>query len=1133
MGDGHIVDVAHLGQAQPGGLVGSHPGADNAALVPPDGIEGQGGAGCIGVDDLAVGYQPQLDQGLEAIANAAHQAVPVLQQPHDLLLDGRIPEEGGDELGGAVGLVAAGEAAGNEDHLAVPDALGHILHGPGHIIGGQVPDDGDIRLCPRGQNGPGRIVLAVGAGEDGDQDLGLGGLYRRGRIGSCLVAEGGNFFLGLQGLGGVDLLQGSGIQLIQLPDGDGLVIQGDLRLGSGDADLLAKVAVSGELGNDVAVAAIRILACKSNGIAEGHLHDRLGNTAGVHGPGGLYFTGLAKPMESLPGVLQAFIGAVGAEAVDTVPLFLEFIGNNLLSFQGSNGEGDHRGRHVLVQEGAGHGVLAADGRGIQAQLSRQRAKQRLEGLAPPFGISSQLFKEFLKGQIGLLVVRTGGNDLRHGGNDAHLGSHKGIGAEQLRITAPGHDAGGIGLLPGQHRQLGRHCLGGGCLVSAAEGHQQAARANGGIEPLHQAPLGGIAQLRGHLPQAGIGNVQRGGLGNRHLGVLHGTVGVQELPAQIGDLTALPGHDHPGFLGDHGNPVGLQVFLLGGGDKGIRILGGHNHCHPLLGLGDCQLGAVQAVIFFPNRIQVDAQAVGQLADGHGHTAGTEVVAALDEPGHLAVAEQPLDLPLLRGVALLDLGGHGGQGLHIVALRGAGGTANAVPAGATPQQDHNVPRGGALPAHIPGRSSGNHSAALQTLGYISIVVQFRHMAGGQADLVAVGGVARGSGLAELPLGQLAGEGVLQGGPGVTGTGDPHGLVHIGPAGERIPDAAADAGSRAAEGLDLRGVIVGLVFEHQQPVLVFSVDCGRDVDGAGVDFLALVQLRELALLFQELGADGGNVHQGLRPLSGLFLSVNRHPGSQVLVISLLHRLVVDGGLVQMGGEGGVPAVIGPVGIHHPDLRNGGIPVLLVPEIGLEEFQIVQVHGKAQFFQQSGKGRLVHGNKALHSGDGLGDGIINGQGLRQGQRGLPALHRVDDVLLDGRQLFLRHLAGKHIDLGGAHRGAVALGDDLDALGSGIRPLVILAGQRLHGEDQVPLRDLIGHVVHLGLGKNGVDGGIEEGLPDVLRVIAVQHPEPRQAADTQKVLNFLQEALRLLGLAFLFFYIYTINHVESSLLFQ
>ena len=241
-------------------------------------------------------------------------------------------------------------------------------------------------------------------------------------------------------------------------------------------------------------------------------------------------------------------------------------------------------------------------------------------------------------------------------------------------------------------------------------------------------------------------------------MLYGAVGVQEIPGQIGNLSSLPGHDHPSLFRDQGHPVGFQILLFRGGNEGIRVLGSNNHRHTLLRFGDGQLRAVQALVLLPHGIQVDAQAVGQLADGNGYTAGTEIVAALDEPGDLAVPEQALDLPLLGGVALLNLGSHGGQGLHIVALGGAGGTADAVPAGTAAQQNHHISGFGAFPADIARGSGSNHSAALQALGNKALVIQLRHMTGSQTNLVAIGGVACRRGLAELSLGELAGEGIL---------------------------------------------------------------------------------------------------------------------------------------------------------------------------------------------------------------------------------------------------------------------------------------------------------------------------------------------------------------------------------------
>ena len=119
----------------------------------------------------------------------------------------------------------------------------------------------------------------------------------------------------------------------------------------------------------------------------------------------------------------------------------------------------------------------------------------------------------------------------------------------------------------------------------------------------------------------------------------------------------------------------------------------------------------------------------------------------------------------------------QRLHVVALGGAGGAADAVTTGASAQQNHHISGGGDFPAHVGGGGSGNHSAAFQPLGNIALVVQFSHVTGGKANLVAIGGVAGSSGGCKLPLGELALDGILQADPGIAAAGDAHGLVHIG--------------------------------------------------------------------------------------------------------------------------------------------------------------------------------------------------------------------------------------------------------------------------------------------------------------------------------------------------------------------
>ena len=128
----------------------------------------------------------------------------------------------------------------------------------------------------------------------------------------------------------------------------------------------------------------------------------------------------------------------------------------------------------------------------------------------------------------------------------------------------------------------------------------------------------------------------------------------------------------------------------------------------------------------------------------------------------------------------------------------------------------------------------------------MIDLLHIACGKADLVAVGAVAVGRAPHQLLLGKLALHGLGYGHRGIGRPGDSHGLINISTAGKGIADGAAQAGGRSAEGLDLRGVVVGLVLEVHQPLLGLSVDLYRHHDAAGVDLVGFLLIFKLSLFF-----------------------------------------------------------------------------------------------------------------------------------------------------------------------------------------------------------------------------------------------------------------------------------------------
>ena len=249
--------------------------------------------------------------------------------------------------------------------------------------------------------------------------------------------------------------------------------------------------------------------------------------------------------------------------------------------------------------------------------------------------------------------------------------------------------------------------------------------------------------------------------------------------------------------------------------------------------------------------------------------------------------------------------------------------------------------------------------------------------KADLVAVGRIARRCGLCQSALGQLALKGILQWSAGISAAGKAHCLMYVCSSGEGIADAAANAGSRAAEGLNLGGVVMGLVFKHKEPVLIHAVNLGVYADGAGVYLFALVQLRQHSPLFEGLCAYGGDIHKGLGALCGLFFAVYLYPGVKVALVCGLDSLILNGNAVQMGGEGGVTAMVGPVGVNQTNLGDGGIAALGIPEIALQEAQVVYVHSKAKIAEKLSKAAVIKGGKPINGHDGIRLCIVHVKGL------------------------------------------------------------------------------------------------------------------------------------------------------------
>ena len=243
-------------------------------------------------------------------------------------------------------------------------------------------------------------------------------------------------------------------------------------------------------------------------------------------------------------------------------------------------------------------------------------------------------------------------------------------------------------------------------------------------------------------------------------------------------------------------------------------------------------------------------------------------------------------------------------------------------------------------------------------------------------------------------------------VGGTGDAHGLIHVRAAGQRVADAAADAGRRAAEGLDLGGVIVRLVLEEEQPILVLAVHVDLDLDGTGVDLLALVETREDPLLLEILRTNGAHVHEA----DGLLVAPELVTHVQVCIEGGLHDLVIDLDVGEFGTEGRVTAMIGPIRIDHLHLGDGRIAMLDVGEVVLEDLDVGKVHRQAALADEDLQDLIVIVDEMLDDLDVIRLGILGLERLDLVERRLARLDGIDDVALDGSDVLIAQIALEQI---------------------------------------------------------------------------------------------------------------------------
>ena len=680
----------------------------------------------------------------------------------------------------------------------------------------------------------------------------------------------------------------------------------------------------------------------------------------------------------------------------------------------------------------------------------------------------------------------------------------------------------------EHGDLCRHRLRRRALPLAAKGHEHAARTDGGIEPFRKAAFGAHVQVRckGKIrfrKAAVFLCFRRFRRSNPRLCLLRRAVRIEERAGKVHDALPLPIHRHAAVIRNGCNDGRFEVFLFGQRGETLRVRSSHDHRHALLGFADGKLRAVQPFILLRHRVEVDAEAFRQLAHGDAHAARAEVVAALDETRRFRVAEQALELAFFRRVALLHLCAAGLDGTRVVRFGGSRCAAAAVAPGAPTKEDHHIAGCRRFAPHVLFRHRADHRADFHALCSIAFMVDFIHKARRKADLVAVGAVTCGCRRHKLALRELARKRFRHGAERVGRARHAHRLVHIRPSGKRVADRAADAGGRAAKGLDLRRMVVRFIFKEQQPGLRAFIRLHVDLHRAGIDLIGFVQPLKLPGLLQVFRSARRHVHQRHGLVHAHFV-----PDGLIARISLSRTRMIERNVRKLRSESRVPAMIRPIGIKHAHLRDGRVAALSL-EVFLAAEEVIQVHRQAKALMQRKEAGFIKLREARERFHAFRRFKRRFERLHRSKGCFPAFHRVDDILFHrGKRGFI-HRAKEHVDLRRAHERALPLGDELNALACGVRTLVKLAGQGFHRKHRGSpfLRQGFINIVHRRLGEHVRHATGEQRFGYALHIIAVEQPEPGELRKAKQRLQLVEQGFCLIGLRRLLFHKNSINHAS------
>ena len=188
-------------------------------------------------------------------------------------------------------------------------------------------------------------------------------------------------------------------------------------------------------------------------------------------------------------------------------------------------------------------------------------------------------------------------------------------------------------------------------------------------------------------------------------------------------------------------------------------------------------------------------------------------------------------LFYSVSFLDFCCRLGNGLGGVYFRRTGSSPDTVSAGTSTNQDYNVSRPRILANHVGCRGCRNNGTQFHAFSFKTGMIYFCHLSCCKTDLISVRTESRCSFSGKLHLRKFSLPGFRKRPSRIGSPGNSQSLIYPRPTGKRITDSTTDTSSGTTERFYLCRMIVGFVFEHQQPFFcsrlrmsIFHIDIYR---------------------------------------------------------------------------------------------------------------------------------------------------------------------------------------------------------------------------------------------------------------------------------------------------------------------